>query len=158
MGISGGTIFRHFGSMDEILDAIVDRIEAEIFADFPPEADDPLESLRLFFEHRVLVMSSRPAISKLMQTNALVPSAHAEYRQERLGEFKQRSRRFVVDCLNDAGKRKLLSKDVNPEEAVIFVLGCLYAIGHMGIGTGTAKSAAELAQRTWRLLEKTLRA
>jgi hypothetical protein len=93
-----------------------------------------------------------------MQSNTLVPSAKAEYRQERLGEFKRRSRQFVVDCLNEAGRRKLLSEDVNPEEAVIFVLGCLYAIGHMGIGTGTSKNAADLAQRTWRLLEKTLRA
>ncbi len=157
VGITGGTIFRHFGSMDEILDGIVDRIEEEIFADFPPGADDPLVSLRLFFEGRVQVMSSRPEISKLLQSDILVPTANAGYRQERLHGFKQRSRKFVTDCLEEAGRRELLAIDVNPEVGAVLVLGCIHAIGHMGIGTGAAGGTSEVAIRTWRLIEKTLR-
>ncbi len=157
VGITSGTIFRHFGSMDEILDAIVDCIEGEIFVDFPPQADDPLTSLRLFFEGRVHVMSSRPEISKLLQTNLLVPSVNADYRQERLQKFKLRSREFVTQCLEKADQEKLLASDVTPEEGVVLVLGCIHAIAHLGIGTGNAEGNSDLARRTWRLIDKMLR-
>ncbi|MBD3298893.1 MAG: TetR family transcriptional regulator, partial [candidate division Zixibacteria bacterium] len=44
VGITGGTIFRHFSSMDAILDAMVDHIDEILFADFPPDNSDPLEA------------------------------------------------------------------------------------------------------------------
>lgn len=156
VGITGGTIFRHFESMDEILDAIVDRIEEILFGNFPLQADDPLESLRRFFEARVQVISSHPEISKLLLTSTLIPSANAEYRQERLQEFKRRSRRLVINHLTDASRSGLLAGDIHPDEGAILVLGCIHAIGHMGIRTGAAPGASELAPRIWRLIEKTL--
>ncbi len=153
-GITGGTIFRHFASMEEILDAIVDRMETILFEDFPPRADDPLESLRRFFEARVHVISSQPEISELLLTDTIIPNANAEYRRERLKEFKRRSRRFVMDCLTKARKSGLLAEDVKPEEGAILVLGCIYAMAHM---SGARKGDPDLAHRMWQVLEKTLR-
>ena len=157
VGITGGTIFRHFASMDAILDAIVYQIEMVIFENFPPQADDPLESLRLFFEARVYVISRQPEISELLLTDVLIPNANAEYRQERLKEFKLRSRRFVMDCLRKASKSGLLAEDVHPEEGATLVLGCIYALAHMGYGTGTAKGRSDMARRMWRIVEKALK-
>ena len=157
VGISGGTIFRHFASMDEILDAIVDRIEEIIFEDFPPQADDPLEALRQFFIARLDVIASQPEISRLLLTNTLIQNTDAEYRRERLKKLKRRSLRFVRGRLREASKRGLLADDVNPEEGTILVLGCIYSMGHMGKRIGTASAASELAHRTWRIVEKALR-
>lgn len=157
VGITGGTIFRNFGSMDEILDAIVDRIEEIIFADFPPRAEDPLESLRQFFEARVNVIANQPEISKLLTTDALIPNANADHRQQRLREFKRRSQHFVTDCLKGALAGGLLAKGVNPEEAGILVLGSIHAIGHMGGRARKPKDIRGTAHRSWVMIERALR-
>jgi AcrR family transcriptional regulator len=156
VGITSGTVFRHFSSMDEILDAIVDRIEAIIFADFPPKADNPLESLRLFFEARVKAISEHPEISKLLLTSMLIPNNGSEDREKRLVEFKLRSRHFVADCLKKAKADGLLGQDISYEESSILVLGSIYAIGHMGISAKKKKSDGTLSKRIWRILETTL--
>ena len=156
IGISGGTIFRHFTSMEEILDAIVDRIEEIIFADFPPDAADPITSLRLFFEKRVNVMRKHPEVSRLLLTQGLVPNLNSPARAERLDELKRRSQRFVIGCLNKAAGNGLLADDVRPADGALLVLGAIHAIGHMRIRSGRAAGDADLTARTWTLLERAL--
>jgi len=157
VGITGGTIFRHFGSMDEILDAIVDRIEEIIFENFPPKADDPLERLRLFFEARLQAITEHPEVSKLLLTSILIPNGSNEYREKRLHQFKLRSRRFVDNCLKKAKADGLLAKNISHEESSVLVLGAICAIGQMGIRNKSTQNAGDLVHRIWRLLEKLLR-
>ncbi len=156
VGITGGTIFRHFGSMEEILDAIVDRIEEIIFADFPPNVDNPMERLRLFFEARVQAITEHPEVSKLLLTSTLIPNGSSEDREKRLIEFKLRSRRFVIDCLKSAEADGLLAYDISHEESTVLVLGAIYAIGHMGASTMGGAGKGDLANRTWHILKRSL--
>lgn len=156
VGLASGSIFRHFGSMEKILDRIVDRIEEIIFADFPPQADSPLERLRLFFEARVEAITKHPEVSKLLINSMLIPNSNSEDREKRLDEFKLRSRRFVADCLKNAKVDGLLSQEISYEESSILVLGSIYAIGHMGINAKRKKSNGTLAMRIWSILEKSL--
>jgi len=156
VGLASGSIFRHFGSMEEILDGIVGRIEEIIFADFPPSADDPLERLRMFFEARVRAISEHPEVSKLLLTSTLIPNGSKNDRGKRLSQFKVRSRGFVIDCLRRAKADDLLAGDISHEESSILVFGVLYAVGHMGISTRSGEDRGELVKRIWRLLERSL--
>ena len=156
VGITGGTIFRHFGSMDEILDGIVDRIEEIVFADFPPEDDSPIEQLRLFFEQRTLVISKHPEISKLLLTGTLIPSGCSTTREKRLREFKQRSRKFVIKCLKKAQEDGLLAESISHEEGTFLVLGAIYAVGQMVISAEGLHGKDNLIERIWYLLERSL--
>ena len=156
VGITGGTIFRHFGSMEEILDAIVDRIEDIIFADFPPRADNPLECLRLFFEARVRAITEHPEVSKLLLTSMLIPNGSSENREKRLREFKLRSKRFVIDCLKKAKADGLLANDISHEESSVLVLGAIYAIGHMGASAKGVPGKGDLTNRIWHILQRSL--
>lgn len=156
VGLASGSIFRHFGSMDDILDGIVDRIEEIIFADFPPKADNPLESLRLFFEARVNAITEHPQVSKLLQTSILIPNSNGELREKRLNEFKLRSRRFIADCLKRAKAEGLLNRDISYEESSVLVLGSIYAIGHMSIGGKYKKVDIKLIERIWNILERSI--
>lgn len=156
VGLASGSIFRHFGSMDDILDGIVDRIEEIIFADFPPKADNPLESLRLFFEARVNAISEHPDVSKLLLTSMLIPNGNSESREKRLNEFKLRSRRFVAECLKKAKAEGLLNKDISYEESSVLVLGSIYAIGHMSVGGEYKKADKKLTKRIWKILERSI--
>lgn len=156
VGIASGTIFRHFGSMEEILDAIVDRIEEIIFENFPPKSDDPLECLRLFFEARVRAITEHPEVSRLLITSMLIPNGNSEMRERRLHQFKLRSQQFVIECLKKAKTDGLLAQGVSQEESSILVLGAIYAIGHMGISANELQHKSNLAKRIWRVLEKSL--
>jgi len=156
VGLASGSIFRHFSSMEEILDSVVDRIEEIIFADFPPRADSPLESLRLFFEARVQAIVKHPEVSKLLLTSILIPNGSNSDRESRLTEFKLRSRHFVIDCLKQAKADSLLSRDISHEESSVLVLGAIYAIGHMAIGADKSKKDKVSIQRIWSLLERSL--
>ncbi len=156
VGIASGTIFRHFSSMEEILDGIVDRIEAIIFTDFPPQADNPLERLRLFFEARVKAISEHPEISKLLLTSTLIPNGGGQDRERRLFEFKLRSKEFVAECLKKAKSDGLLSNDISYEESSILVMGSIYAIGHLNISHKKNNSDGTLSKRIWHILEKSL--
>jgi AcrR family transcriptional regulator len=156
VGIASGTIFRHFNSMEEILDAIVDRIEELIFESFPPQSDNPLECLRLFFEARVQAITEHPEVSKLLTTSMLIPNGTTGSREKRLRQFKLRSKRFVIDCLIKAETNGLLAKGISYEESSILVLGAIYAIGHMGIKPKGDQNRNILATRIWRVLEKSL--
>lgn len=156
VGIASGTIFRHFVSMEEILDGIVDTIEEIIFKGFPPPSDNPMESLRLFFESRVKAISEHPEVSRLLLTSTLIPNSGNKNRENRLREFKLRSRRFVVDCLKNSKAEGLLAQDISPEDSSVLILGAIYAIGHMGIGTDEEMSDGDLAHRVWRILERSL--
>ena len=156
VGIASGTIFRHFSSMEEILDAIVDRIEEIIFGGFPPKSDNPLERLRLFFEARVQAITEHPEVSKLLTTSILVPNGNNDTREKRLRKFKLRSQRFVTDCLKQAHAEGLLAEGVLQQESSILVLGAIYAIGHMGISANDVQDQRDLAERIWRVLEKSL--
>ncbi|MBI5866999.1 MAG: TetR/AcrR family transcriptional regulator [candidate division Zixibacteria bacterium] len=156
IGISGGTIFRHFASMDEILDAIVGRIEEIIFADFPPDAADPISSLRIFFEKRVDVIRKNPEVSRLLLTQGLIPNFNSQKREERLNELKRRSQLFVIGCLKEAKQKGRLASGVEPREGALLVLGAIYAAGHMQVRSGRAAGGVDLTARTWALLERAL--
>jgi len=156
VGLASGSIFRHFSSMEEILDSVVDRIEEIIFADFPPQADNPLESLRLFFEARVQAIVEHPEVSKLLLTSILIPNGNNSDRERRLTEFKLRSRHFVKDCLKQAKTDGLLSRDVSHEESSVLILGAIYAVGHMAIGVTQNRTDRDLIKRIWNLLERSL--
>ena len=157
VGITSGTIFRHFASMDEILDAIVDRIEEIIFEKFPPEAADPLDSLRLFFEARVRAITEHPEVSRLLLTSMLIPGGDEGERGKRLHAFKLKSRSFVSECLRRAKTDGLLAPGVTDEESSILVIGAIYALGHMGAKGKSASKAGDLSRRVWHIIESSIR-
>lgn len=157
VGITGGTIFRHFDSMDEILDGIVDRIDEIIFADFPPQADNPLEALRIFYERRIRAIRQHPEISRLLMSENAIPSSNSQAREKRLREMKRRSRQFVIDCLKSAAAHRQLAAGVGPEEGALVVLGAIHAIAHTRPGSGELKNTDELIAKTWAILERALK-
>ena len=157
VGLASGSIFRHFGSMEEILDGIVYRIEEIIFADFPPSADDPLERLRQFFDKRAHVIIEHPEVSRLLLTSMLIPQGCSKIREKRLHEFKRKTRNFVTDCLKEAKASGLLAADISHEESTILIFGAITAIGQMVISKEGFNGKDDLIDRVWSLLERTIK-
>ncbi len=156
VGLASGSLFRHFESKEDILDGIVDRIEEIIFCDFPPESDNPIERLRLFFMGRTQAIVNYPEFSKLLITSTLIPRGGSNTREKRLQEFKQRSKDFLRSCLKEAKDAGLLAEDISFQESTILVQGAISAIGQLTISADGFQGEDDLIERVWNLLERSL--
>jgi len=156
IGVTAGAIYRHFPSMDAVIDAVIDRMESLLFEGFPPNARDPIERLRLFFRRRVETIASNPDVSRMLMSDHLAHAARPR-RAVRIEGFKRRSRRFVVGCLREAAERGRLARSVRPEDGAIIVLGSILRLAHVTSRVGRQTSVMAQSERMWSVLEGALR-
>lgn len=157
IGVTAGAIFRHFESMEAIVDAVVERMGAILFEGFPPEAPDPIERLGLFFQHRTRTIRANPHLSRMLLSDHLSQAA-GPAQAARLEEFKRRSRAFVVGCLREAEHDGTLSKEVSPEAGAVIMLGSILSLAHATARITSGAGLERLADEVWAAIERTLRA
>lgn len=156
IGITGGALYRHFGGLDQVTDAIVDRLSEVLRTGFPPQADDPIERLRLFFVQRAAAVRENPYLARLLffdhlaQTCGAVPS-------KRMEKLKQQVRAFVVDCLQEASDSRLLAVGANVESSALIVLGAALALSHSPALVAPGSEGDRLINDVWLGLERMLR-
>ncbi len=153
VGMTAGGIFRHFSNMDNIVEAVLDRMEEILFEGFPPSAEDPWDRLREFFGHRLRVMAEHADISRILLSDHL---AHlgGDKPAARVEELKLRSRNFVTACLREAAKNGAVAGDVSVEAATVVVLGAILAVGHSTTRVSDETKTARLTGEVWRAIEK----
>lgn len=150
VGITDGAVFRHFATMEEIVAAVVERIETVLFAAPPPAHADPIERLGAFFRARVAVLAAHPHLARLLFSDSLAQLGGPE-QVRRIEEFKARTRRFVASCLEEARERGMLADGVGPREGAVIVQGAVFALGH---GAGGEEKTTKAV---WKALESLLR-
>lgn len=152
IGVTPGAIFRHFKTMDAIVDAVVDRMEAVLAADFPPRLPDPLERLHVFFERRVQTILANPDASRMLLSDHLA-QAGGRGRASRVEEFKARSQAFVLACLREAARRGLLRDKAEPEAGAVLVIGAIFALAHASTRVLGKRRVERLSARVWATIE-----
>jgi AcrR family transcriptional regulator len=155
IGVTPGAIFRHFESMDAIVDAVVDRVEATLAADFPTRVADPLERLRIFFRRRVQTILSHAPISRMLLSDHLAQAA-GRRQALRVEGFKVRSRTFVLRCLREAEQRGELSDGAGPEAGAVLVIGAIFALAHTSTRVLGRRRVERLSARVWTTIETAL--
>ncbi len=156
VGVTPGAIFRHFKSMDDIVEAIVGRMEEILFEGFPAKAADPIERLGVFFKHRVRTIVSHPHVSRILLSDHLA-QAGKRAQAKRLEEFKRRSHDFVFECLRAAGELGLLRGEAGSEEGTVLVMGSIFALAHSITRASDPREIEQLAGRVWNVIESALR-
>jgi TetR/AcrR family transcriptional regulator len=156
VGITGGAIFRHFESMDAIVDAVVDRMETILFDGFPPKATDPIERLGEFFRHRVRAIVSHPDMPRLLLSDHLAQTGSPTHAR-RVEAFRRRTRSFVFQCLSEARDSGILNGEVEPEEGTILVAGSILALAHAKVRAPRSGEIGQLAHKVWKTLETLFR-
>ena len=156
VGVTAGAVFRHFKTMDAIVEAVVERMEAILFEGFPPKAADPVERVGIFFQRRAQAIVDSPHLSRLLLSDHLA-QAGGPARAARLAEFKRRSRSFVLACLREAQKSGRLRGTCGPEEGTVLILGSILALAHAGTSIADRGPVEQLSRRVWAVIESTLR-
>jgi AcrR family transcriptional regulator len=155
IGVTPGAIFRHFRSMDAIVDAIVDRGEAMLAADYPSGVADPLDRLHQFFRRRVRTVLAHPPLARLLLSDQLAQAGGLRPAR-RVEAFKARTRRFVLACLREADRRGRLRAGVRPEVGLLLVVGAVLALAHANTAGLEGRRAEALAERVWAALAEGL--
>lgn len=154
VGITDAALFRHFPTMDSIVGAVVKRIEEILFEGFPPREAEPLKRLELFFKARVAALRRHPGLSRLVFFEHLAQAAGAAD-LVRVREFRERSIRFVCNCLDEARAGGLVDEQLGARSLTTLVVGALLATGHAAASdAGPLESSPDLV---WDALERLIR-
>jgi AcrR family transcriptional regulator len=113
VGVTSGAIFRHFPSMEAIVNAAIEHIDAVLFKVFPRTAEDPLKLLDIFFNHRVRAIVENPNVSRMLLSDHLAHAA-GRGRSRRIEGLKKRSSEFVLECLLEAESKGRLKGRAGP--------------------------------------------
>ncbi|MBI3203308.1 MAG: TetR/AcrR family transcriptional regulator [Polyangiaceae bacterium] len=122
VGITGGAIFRHFPTLDALLDAVVARVETLLAGTLPDEALPPRERLARFVEARSTAVGSQVGVLQLVSSEqfqlALPPAAVA-----RLQKCVDQTRAYVVGALRAGQTDGSIRDDIDAKSLAVIVLG-----------------------------------
>jgi TetR/AcrR family transcriptional regulator len=153
VGLTEGAIFRHFASMEAIAGAIVDRMGEALLPSVAGEDPHPLRRLEGFFRHRAAMLLGKPELGRLLLSDELAHAA-GEAQATRVAAFRQKSQRFVMECLAQAREKRFIDDEVSLAAAARLTMGALMSLGHGGAFAG---SPEESIDQLWRLIERALR-
>ena len=156
VGITAGAIFRHFSSMEDIVDAVIDRMESILFDGFPPVGQSSLERLEAFFHRRVQAIATHSHNSRILLSDHVADLGGKEA-TERVRSFKKRSQRFVHRCLREGSDRGQIAGDVDIQAASIIIQGSILALGLRATRTPSRRAIEKLSGNIWWAIERMLR-
>lgn len=146
VGLSTGAIFKHFASLEALLDAVVARVEAVLESTYPDPSLPPVERLERFLEARSSAVGSQLGILRLVLSEqfllALPKSGSA-----RLAACVKSSRDFVLRCLREGQREGSLRTDLPAEALAPIVMGTLQtlALSHAKAPKRASEARAVLA-------------
>jgi AcrR family transcriptional regulator len=124
VGLTSGAIFRHFPTLDALLQAVAERAETVLDATFPDEAAPPLERLRRFVEARSQAVGQSAGILRLVLSEQFVIALPREA-SARLARCVDKTRRFVVACVTEGQAAGTIRQDVPVSALSAVVLGTI---------------------------------
>lgn len=122
VGLSTGAIFRHFASVEALLEAVVVRVEAVLDATYPADNLPPVERLERFVEARSTAVGNQLGILRLVLSEQFL-LALPESGSARLAACVNKTRAFVLNCVREAQDAGELRADLPAETLAPIVMG-----------------------------------
>lgn len=122
VGLSTGAIFRHFASLEALLEAVVARVEAVLESTYPPADLPPVERLERFVVARSTAVGNQLGILRLVLSEQFL-LALPKSGSDRLTACVEKTRAFVLACLRDGQASGELRADLPAETLAPIVMG-----------------------------------
>ena len=135
VGLSTGAIFKHFESLEALLDAVVARVESVLEATYPPVTLPPVERLERFVEARSTAVGNHLGILRLVVSEQFL-LALPKRGSARLGACVQQTRAFALACVREGQAAGALRADLPAETLVPIVMG---TVQMLALSSATAR-------------------
>ncbi|MBT9560819.1 MAG: TetR/AcrR family transcriptional regulator [Myxococcales bacterium] len=122
VGLSTGAIFKHFTTLDALLDAVVARVEAVLEATYPPAGTGPVERLERFIEARSTAVGNQLGILRLVLSEQFL-LALPSHGAARLAECVRKTRAFLLACVEEGQASRSLRRDIPATALVPIIMG-----------------------------------
>jgi len=140
VGLSSGAIFRHFATLDALLEAVVARVESVLESTYPSRELPARERLERFVEARSAAVGNQLGILRLVVSEqfllALPKSGSA-----RLSACILKTRNFVLRCLREGQDAGEFRTDVDASALAVVVMG---TIQMLALSTSNPRPPAQL--------------
>jgi AcrR family transcriptional regulator len=156
VGLSEGSLFRHFADKREIVRVAVERLEGQLFTAPPSTGGDPIEALGRFIRGRVELIRSHPGLLRLLFSDDLA-RAGSDEAADHITALKRRSMGFVLDRLREAADAGLTRPGVPPEHLLILVHGTALSLVFSRDDLQQLSGGASDAEQVWASLEMLIR-
>ena len=143
VGLSSGAIFRHFPSLEAVLEAVVSRVEVVLDSTYPEPALPPAEKLERFIEARSTAVGKQVGILRLVQSEQFL-LALPKNGSERLSACEQRTRSFITECLREGQEAGQIRADLPADTLAPIVMG---TVQMLALSTAGARQRTSESQR-----------
>ena len=123
VGISDSTLFRHFGSKEEIVIEAMGLLGAEIERSFV-STGDALSDLKGFFKHRSAFVGAEASVGRLIFSDEFVHLA-GEAATECIKEWRAKSLAYLAKRLRALQDSGTLRSDLKVADMSMFIQGSL---------------------------------
>jgi len=138
VGVTSGALFRHFDSLDAILDAAVDHAAALVEATFPAPDLPAVERLRELATARIQLIGGHRGLAWLLLSDQVYVTL-SDSAVTRLRALVKRSRVFLLDAMREGAAEGSIRSDIAPELLLPIFTGTVHAL----IGAGGVHRSGE---------------
>lgn len=142
VGLSSGAIFRHFPSLDALLEGVVAQVERVLDTTYPPSTLPPRERLESFVAARSSAIGNQVGILRLFVSEQFSLALPKEG-SLRLSSCVEKTRLFVLDCLREGQKKGELRADIDAVALAPIVMGTMQMLA---LSTHNPKKRADDAR------------
>jgi AcrR family transcriptional regulator len=127
VGLTTGALFRHFPTLDDVLREAVRQGLERMEATFPDPSLPALERIAALARNRVAILSRDPGLAWLVRSEQALMALPSDA-VDSLQEFVSRSRRFLLEAIQEGARRGSIRKDIEPEALLVSVAGTIHAL------------------------------
>ena len=157
VGLTTGAIFRHFATLDALLEAVVVRVEAVLAGTYPSSELPPLERLERFVEARSTAVGQHLGILRLVLSEQFL-LALPDQGSARLTSCVEQTRAFVTACVREAQRDGSVRNDLPAEALSAVVLGTTQLLALAGANPGLQGADSRAVARALSLLLRPMQA
>ncbi len=136
VGLTSGALYRHFASLDKILEAAVEMAVERVDATFPAADLPPAERLRRLTLGRIELIRSRPGLGWLLLSDQVYLTV-PEPAIARLRDLVRRSRAYLLRALREGADDGSLRSDLPAEALLVVLTGTIHTLARTSGVHGT---------------------
>lgn len=158
VGFAPSAVYRHFKGKDEVLNVVLDAIQARLLGNVKAvceETTDPLERLHCLLRRHARLICENEALPRIVFSEE-VYSGHAS-RQARLCAIINSYLGKVGAIIRDGQRRGQLRSGVSPHTLSVMFLGLIQPAAILWHVSGGRFDVIKQTERAWQIFSKTIR-